>query len=116
MKKYIIKPDYIDFFGPEANAYTVLTEDIVRTCAADFDKTEEEILEMLIEDDSDKHAWRLLYRFPGSKLSREQINSFISFDSGDPEEFFATDDDYKKAIADGFVKWDNYYTTIWVDD
>ena len=116
MKKYIIKPEYLDSFGPEANAYTVLTEDTVRTCATDFGKAEEEILEMLIEDDSDKHAWRLLYRFPGSKLSREQINNFISFDSGDPEEFFPTDADYKKAIADGFVKWDGYYTTIWVDD
>lgn len=116
MKKYIIKPEFIDYYGPEANAYTVLTEDDVERIAEDWEKTVEDVLEQLIEDDSDKHAWKLLYRIPGYKMSRERINQRISFESGDPDDFFATDDDYKRAIADGFVKWDCYYTTIWVDD
>lgn len=113
--KYIIKPEFIDLFGPEANAYTVLTEEDVARIAEDSEKTVDEILEQLIEDDSDKHAWRLLYRFPGNRMTREQINGMIAFDSGDPEEFFKTEEDYKKAIDDGFVKWDMYYTTVWVD-
>lgn len=116
MKKYIIKPEFIDMFGSDANAYTVITEEEVGLYASDFGKTVDEVMEMLIEDDSDKHAWRLLYRFPGNRMTREQINSLISFDSGDPDDFFATDDDYKKAIEEGFVKWDWYYTTVWADD
>ena len=116
MKKYIIKPEFIDYYGPDANAYTVLTEDDVERIAEDWEKPVEEVLEQLIEDDSDKHAWRLLYRFAGNRMTREQINRLISLECGDPEEFFKTDEDYKKAIDDGFVKWDWYYTTVWVDD
>ena len=116
MKKYIIKPEFIDKFGSDANAYTVIAEEDVELYASDFGKTADDVKEMLIEDDSDKHAWRLLYRFPGNRMSREQINRLISFESGDPDDFFASDDDYKKAIEDGFVKWDWYYTTVWVDD
>lgn len=115
-KKYIIKPEYMDNFGSEANAYTIIQEDDIRAYSEDFNMSEEEILDMLIEDDSDKHAFKLLYRFPGNRMSREQINDLISFDSGDPEEFFKTDYDYKKAIEDGFVKWDWYYTTVWIDE
>lgn len=116
MKKYIIKPESIEFFGPDASPYTVITEEEVERIAQDWEKTTDEVLEHLIEDDSDQHAWRVLYRFPGNRMSREQINKCISFDSGDPEEFFKTDDEYRKAIDDGFVKWDWYYTTVWIDD
>lgn len=116
MKTYIIKPESIDLFGSEANAYTVIAEDMLDDIAAGWEKSVDEILEHLIEDDSDKHAWKLLYRFAGAKLTREQLNNLIAFESGDPEPFFPTEDDFKQAVRDGFVKWDNYYTTIWIDD
>jgi len=116
MKKYFIKPEFIDLFGSDANAYTIITEDEIALWAKDFEKSEDEVREMLIEDDSDKHGWRVLYRFAGSRMSREQINRLIAFDSGDPEEFFPTDEDYRRAIEEGFVKWDCYYTTVYVDD
>lgn len=116
MKKYIIKPDFMDQFGPEANAYTVIDEETVETLASDWEKTVDDVTEMLIEDDSDTHTWRVFYRFPGNRMTREQINQRISLDSGDPEDFFATDEDYKKAIEEGFVTWDSYYTTVFVDD
>ena len=116
MKRYSIKPEFIDLFGSDANAYTVLTEEQVEQIAADMEKPVGEVLEMLIVDDSDAHAYRLLYRFAGSRLSREQLNELISFESGDPDDFFPTEEDYQQAIRDGFVKWDCYYTTIWIDD
>lgn len=116
MKTYIIKPESIDLFGPDATAMTVITEEMLDDISSAWEKPVDEILEHLIEDDSDKHAWRLLYRFAGSKLDRETLNRLISFESGDLENFFETDDDYCQAVRDGFVKWDNYYTTIWIDD
>ena len=116
MKKFIIKPDYIHLFGDHANAYTVITEDEVVRLSRDWETPVDEILEQLIEDDSDNHAWRLIYRLPGCGMTREQINQLISFDNGDPDEFFPTDEDYQAAIRDGFVKTDGYYTTVWADD
>lgn len=116
MKKYIIKPEFIEHYGPEANAYTVLTEDDVERLAEDWEKPVEEILDQLIEDDSDSHAFRLVYRIPGSRMTREQLNRLIALECGDPEDFFPTEEDYKTAVREGFVKWDNFYTTIWADD
>lgn len=116
MKSYIIKPDYMDNFGPEANAYTVLTEDDVEEIARGWEKPVDEVLECLIEDDSDKHAFRVLYRFPGNRMSREKLNDLIRFESGVYEDFFETEEDFNQAIKEGFVTWDWYYTTIWIDD
>lgn len=118
MKTYIIKPEYIDNFGSDANAYTVLTEDDIRTYSEDFEKTEEEIRSMLIEDDTSKHCYRVLYRVPCEKkyFTWEHINDFIAFESGDSAPFFETEEDFNKAIKDGFVTYDLYYVTIWVDD
>lgn len=115
MKKYIIKPEFIDLFGSEANAYTTIDENIISDLADYFDMAEEQVLDMLIEDDSDKHAWKLLYRFSGDRMTREQLNKLISFENGDNEDFFATKEDYIKAVEDEFVKWDCYYTTVWID-
>lgn len=116
MKRYIIKPDSIDLFGPEANVYTVIDEDMVETIAHDWEKPVDEVLEHLIEDDSDKHAYRLLYRFPGNRPSREKLNELIRYEDGSEEDFFENDEAFKQAIKEGFVKWDWYYTTIWIDD
>ena len=116
MKKYIIKPEYLSLYGDQANAYTVITEDEVARLSKDWETPVDEILEQLIEDDSDNHGWRLIYRLPGCGMTREQINQLISFDNGDPEEFFPTDEDYQASIREGFVKTDGYYTTVWADD
>ena len=116
MKSYLIKPESIDLFGSEANAYTVLSESDIENLATSWEKPVDDLLSHLIEDDSGNHCYRVLYRFPGSRMTREQINERIAYESGDPEEFFATNDDYRKAIENGFVTWDAYYTTIWIDD
>ena len=36
MKKYIIKPEFIDYYCPDADAYTALTEDDVELCVIDY--------------------------------------------------------------------------------
>ena len=118
MKTYNIKPEFLEYFGSEANAYTVLTEDDIRTLSFEFEMEENEIIDMLIENDTQKHCYNVLYRFPYEKKhsSWKDINRFIAFDSGDPVPFFETEDDYNTAIKDGFVTHDMYYITIWVDD
>ena len=112
MKRYIIKPEYIDFFGSDANAYTVITEYDIPLCAAEFEKSVDDVLDMLIELKQDGRE--VLYRFD-CKPSRERLNDLISFESGDSDDFFPTDEDYKKAVETCKVVWDCYYTTVYAD-
>lgn len=112
MKNYIIKPEFIDLFGAEANAYTVLTEDDIENFAQEWEEPVDEILEQLIE--LRKTGYTALYRFAG-KHSWQDLNELIRFESGVQEDYCETEEDYKKAVRDGFVTYDGYYTTVWAD-
>lgn len=113
MKTYIIKPEYIDRFGNEANAMTVLTEDDVERLAEDWEMDVDELKDQLIEQE--RHAFRPIHRFAG-RQDWQKLNELIEFDSGVEEPMYETEEDYKRAVRDGFVTYDGYYTTIWVDD
>lgn len=113
MKTYIIKPDYIENFGNDANSMTVLTEDDVERLAEDWEMDVEELKDQLIEQE--RHAFRPIHRFAG-RQDWQNLNEMIEFDSGVEEPMYETEDDYKRAVRDGFVTYDGYYTTIWVDD
>lgn len=117
MKKFIIKPEYLETFGPEANAYTVITEDDIERLASEWEMDPDEIWAMLIEDDSAKHCYKVLYRLPCEKANYnwENLNRLIQFDSGDPEPFFESEADFESSIREGFVTYDGYYATIWED-
>lgn len=119
MKHYIIKPEFIDMFGSIANAYTVITEDDIRTWSKDFSVSEDSILSMLIEDRTDPNGYHVLYRFSYDKktdINAEHLNKLIAFESGDPVPFFESQQDFEKAVKDGFVTWDSYYITVWIDE
>lgn len=113
MKTYIIKPDYIENFGNDANSMTVLTEDDVERLAEDWEMDVDELKGQLIEQE--RHAFRPIHRFAG-RQEWQKLNELIEFDSGVEEPMYETEDDYKRAVRDGFVTYDGYYTTIWVDD
>lgn len=113
MKTYIIKPDYIENFGNDANSMTVLTEDDVERLAEDWEMDVDELKGQLIEQE--RHAFRPIHRFAG-RQDWQKLNELIEFDSGVEEPMYETEEDYKRAVRDGFVTYDGYYTTIWVDD
>ena len=113
MKTYIIKPEFIDLYGDEANAMTVLTEDDVRNLASDWEKEEDELLDQLIE--LQPSGYRAIHRFPGNP-DWQKLNELIRFDSGCDEDYCETEADYQQAVRNGFIKYDGYYTTIYVDD
>ena len=112
MKKYIIKPEYIDNFGSEANAMTIIDSKEVERLAEEWGMKKSELREWLIEQ---KPSTRTpIHRFAG-RYGWEELNYLISFDSGNPEDFFQDEEDYKQAILEGFVDFDGYYTTIYED-
>lgn len=112
MKTYIIKPDYIENFGNEANSMTVLTEDDVERLAEDWEMDVDELKDQLIEQE--RHAFTPIHRFAG-RQDWQKLNELIEFDSGVEEPMYETEEDYKRAVRDGFVTYDGYYTTIWED-
>lgn len=113
MKTYIIKPEFMDLYGADANAMTVLTEDDVRKLAEDWEKDEDEIRDQLIE--VEPSGYRAIHRFAGSP-DWETLNELIRKDSGCEEDYCETENDYRQAVHDGFITFDGYYTTIYVDD
>jgi len=62
-----------------------------------------------------KSAWRIIHRFPGNP-SWEELNRLIAFDSGVKEPYCETEEDYKQAVKEGFIKFDGTETTVWIDD
>ena len=56
---YRIIPDYFDNFGSDANEESVLTEDDIERIAYGFEKTVEEVKEMLYENTEDNVEWYL---------------------------------------------------------
>lgn len=113
MKRYIIKPEFIDLFGSDANAYTVLTEDDVENFAREWEKPASEIEDQLIE--LRKTGYTALYRFSG-KPGWQELNELIRFESGVQEDYCETETDYRRAVRDGFITYDGYYTTVWADE
>lgn len=113
MKTYIIKPEFLELYGPDANPMTVLTEDDVEMFASCWGKDEYDLLQQLI--DYVPGGYRPIHRFVGNP-SWQELNDLIREDSGCPEDFFETEDDYRLEVRSGFVQYDGYYTTIYVDD
>lgn len=112
MKTYIIKPEFLDRFRSDANAMTVLTENDVERLAEDWEMDVDELKDQLIEQE--RHAFTPIHRFAG-RHDWQKLNELIEFDSGVEEPMYETEDDYKRAVRDGFVTYDGYYTTIWED-
>ena len=113
MKTYIIKPEFMDLYGADANPMTVLTEEEVEQLAGEWEKDVEELKGQLIEER--KTAFRPIHRFPGNP-DWEALNELIRFDSGCEEDYCETEEDYRRAVHDGFIGFDGYYTTVYVDD
>lgn len=62
-----------------------------------------------------KSTWRIAHRFPGNP-TWEELNALIMEDSGVQEPYCETEEDYQRAVRDGFIKFDGKETTIWIDD
>ena len=60
-------------------------------------------------------AWRIAHTFPGV-YTWQELNEMIRFDSGVQEPYFANEEDYIKAVKDGWVRFDDNKTTIYIDD
>ena len=112
MKTYIIKPEYLENFGSEAYPMTVLTQDDVERLAADWEMDEFDLRQQLIEQE--ESCWTPIHRFVG-KPGWQELNELISEDSGVEEPYCETEEDYRRAVRDGFIKYDGYYTTIYED-
>ena len=112
MKTYIIKPEYLDRFGSDANAMTTITDADIERFAHDWEMDEDELRDQLIEQ---KPTVRTpIHRFAG-RHNWQDLNHLIEFDSGVNEPYCETEDDYNRAIRDGFISFDGYYTTVWED-
>lgn len=112
MKRYIIKPEYLDNFGSEANAMTELTESDVERLAADWEMSECDLQDQLIE--VRETGYTVIHRFAGNP-DWQELNRLIEFDSGVDEPYCETEEDYRRAVHDGFIRFDGYYTTIYED-
>lgn len=112
MKRYIIKPEYLDNFGPEANAMTELTDSDIERFAADWEMSEDDLRDQLIE--VRETGFTAIHRFEGNP-DWQQLNRLIAFDSGVDEPYCETEDDYRLAVHEGFIRFDGYYTTIYED-
>ena len=60
-------------------------------------------------------AWRVAHIFEG-KHDWKELNELIQFDSGVQEPYCESEEDYVRAVRDGFIKFDGNRTTVWVDD
>ena len=113
MKRYIIKPEFITLYGENAGPMTELTEEDVENFAEDWGKDVFDLKSQLIE--IRESGYRPIHRFAGDPGWTE-LNSLIAEDSGINEPYCETEEDYKRAVKDGFIKYDGYYTTVYVDD
>ena len=62
-----------------------------------------------------KFGWHIIHRFNGNP-GWQELNELIRFDSGVEEPYCETEEDYLKAVKDGFIKFDGKDTTIWSDE
>jgi len=61
-----------------------------------------------------KAGWHVVHRFPGEHTWQE-LNELIRFDSGVQEPYCETEEDYLKAVRDGWIRFDGKETTVWCD-
>lgn len=61
-----------------------------------------------------KYGWHIIHRFAGNPTWQE-LNEMIRFASGVEEPYCETEEDYKQAVKEGFIKFDGQTTTIWCD-
>lgn len=115
MKHYLIKPEFIDQYGAEANAYTVLTEDDVDNLSADSGIPADKYYEQLIEYNPSSGR-NVLCRFSERFDDWQKLNLFMLWETGCAEPYCRSDEEFKKNIADGWITYDGYYTTVWVEN
>jgi hypothetical protein len=113
MKTYIIKPEYLNLYGSDANPMTTLSENDITNFAEEWNIDEYDIRQQLIE--LPYTGYTAIHRFVG-KPDYNELNKLIAFDSGNTEPFFENETEYNSAIKNGFVKYDGYYTTIYADE
>lgn len=62
-----------------------------------------------------KTAFRMIHSFDGA-YTWEELNNKIRFDSGVDEPYCKTEEDYNRAVKEGFIRFDGQKTTVWIDD
>lgn len=61
-----------------------------------------------------KFGWHIIHQFAGNP-TWEELNKLIAFDSGVEEPYCETEEDYKQAVKEGWIKYDGKTTTVWED-
>ena len=59
-------------------------------------------------------GWHIAYRFAG-KLNRQELNEKIRFETGVEEPFCETEEDFDRAIKEGWITFDGNETIVWED-
>lgn len=57
VSEYRIKPEYIDLWGSDATLDTIVTSDIIESCARGFEMSVEEVMEQLYPNTPSEVAW-----------------------------------------------------------
>ena len=61
-----------------------------------------------------KSGWHIIHRFGGNP-SWQELNELIRMDSGVQEPYCENEEDYEKAIKEGWIRFDGKETTVWCD-
>lgn len=61
-----------------------------------------------------KTGWHVIHRFPG-RHDWQELNELIRFDSGVEEPYCETEEDYKRAVKEGWIEYDGENTLVWCD-
>ena len=61
-----------------------------------------------------KSGWHIIHRFPGAR-SWQELNRLIRYDSGADEDYCETEEDYERAVKEGWIRFDGHETTVWCD-
>lgn len=59
-------------------------------------------------------GWHIIHKFPGQH-DWQELNELIRFDSGVDELYCETEEDYQKAVRDGWIEYDGENTLVWCD-
>lgn len=63
---------------------------------------------------TNRNGWHIIHKFPGNHAWQE-LNDLIRFDSGVEEPYCETEEDYSKAVSEGWIEFDGKDTIIWCD-
>ncbi len=61
-----------------------------------------------------KTGWHIIHRFPG-RHDWTELNNLIRFDSGVDEPYCETEEDYQRAVKEGWIEFDGTDTIVWAD-